>query len=337
MPGSSHRIAAVGLAHPHILTMCAHLIEAGAELVAYQPEPHWIGELLASQCSQAEPRDEIEAILEDETIDTVVSAAIPNERAPLGLAAMRHGKDFVSDKPGFTTAEDLERARTIARETGRRYVVWFSERFDSRATTRAVDLVRGGAIGRVVQTLGLGPHRLGLAPRPSWFYERERYGGILTDLASHQMDQFLALTGASTTEIVAARVSNRAHPAHPELQDFGEVILDAGPAGSGYLRVDWFTPDGLATWGDGRLLVVGTEGQIEVRKYIDLAGRDGGDHLFLVDRESTRYVECGDDPLPFARLLLGDLQTRSENAVTQEHVFRACALALRAQTIAETT
>ena len=58
------------------------------------------------------------------------------------------------------------------------------------------------------------------------------------------------------------------------------------------IRVDWFTPDGLPTWGDGRLTILGTEGTIELRKYVDIAGRPGGDHLFLVDKKGVRHIDC---------------------------------------------
>lgn len=330
------RIAAVGLAHPHIFTMVQHLVDAGAELAAYRPESHWLGEAFAGQYPDADPRHERAAILEDETIDVVLGAGIPAERAALGIDVLRHGKDFVSDKPGFTEHAQIERVRRAHAETGRRFLVWFSERLDSRATVRARELVRAGAIGQVVQVLGLGPHRLDAAMRPKWFFQRDRYGGILTDLGSHQVDQFLDFTEAEDATVISARVSNRAHPEHPGLQDFGEAILEAGNA-SGYFRVDWFTPDGLPTWGDGRLLVIGTEGQIEVRKNVDVEGRAGGEHLFLVDRDGTRYVDCQTEPLPFARQLLADVAARTETAITKEHCLRASEIVLRAQRLAESS
>ena len=65
-----------------------------------------------------------------------------------------------------------------------------------------------------------------------------------------------------------------------------------GNGGTGYIRVDWFTPDGLNTWGDGRLTILGTDGFIEIRKNVDIGGRPGGNHLFLVDQKETRYVDC---------------------------------------------
>lgn len=329
------RMAAIGLAHPHIFEMTRHLTEAGAELVAYERESHWLAQAFADQYPGSEARVERAAILEDESLSLVLGAGIPAERAGLGIEVLRHGKHFVSDKPAFTTLEDLTEARRVQAETGRRFVVWFSERLDSRATLRAGELVREGAVGRVLQTIGLGPHRLQADARPPWFFERASYGGILTDLASHQMDQFLWFARTTTARIVAATVANRAHPEHPGLQDFGEAVLEADGV-SGYTRVDWFTPDGMPTWGDGRLVVLGTEGQIEVRKNADVEGRPGGDHLFLVDRNGTRYLDCSSDPLPFASRLLEDLRERTEAAIGQEHCFVASELALRAQGLAET-
>ena len=246
---------------------------------------------------------------------------------------MRHGKDYLSDKPGFTTLDQLAEARRVQRETGRIYSVCYSERFQNRATVRAGELVQSGAIGRPIQTVGLGPHRLNAASRPAWFFERSRYGGILADIGSHQADQFLFFTGSTSAEVVASQVANFAHPEYPELEDFGDMLL-RGDGGRGYIRVDWFTPDGLGTWGDGRLTILGTDGYIELRKYIDLAGRPGGDHLFLVDKQETRYIDCRDQDLPFGRQLLNDVRNRTETAMPQAHAFLASELALRAQAMA---
>ena len=246
---------------------------------------------------------------------------------------MRHGKDYLADKPGFTTLDQLAQARAVQRETGRIYSVCYSERFQNRATVRAGELVQSGAIGRPIQTVGLGPHRLNAASRPAWFFERSRYGGILADIGSHQADQFLFFTGSTSAEVVASQVANVAHPEYPELEDFGDMLL-RGDGGRGYIRVDWFTPDGLGTWGDGRLTILGTDGYMELRKYIDLAGRPGGDHLFLVDKQETRYIDCRDQDLPFGRQLLNDVRNRTETAMPQAHAFLASELALRAQAMA---
>ena len=243
---------------------------------------------------------------------------------------MKHGKDFMSDKPGATTLEQLAEARRVQAETKRIYSIMYSERFENPATLKAGELVKSGAIGRVLQTIGLGPHRMTPASRPPWFFERERYGGILCDIASHQGDQFLFFTGSTEAEVVASQVGNLAHPQYPGLEDFGDAMLK-GNGGAGYIRVDWFTPDGLATWGDGRLTILGTDGYIEIRKNIDIAGRPGGSHLFLVTQKETQYVDCSAVPLPYGTQLVQDVLNRTETAMSQAHCFMATEIILKAQ------
>lgn len=324
------RCAVIGINHPHIYGQVDLLLRAGAQLAAvYAPEPDLLAQFTRRYPQARVARSEAE-ILEDPTTQLIVSAAIPSERARIGIAAMRHGKDYMSDKPGFTTLEQLAEARRVQAETQRIYSICYSERFENRATVKAGELVRSGAIGEVLQTIGLGPHRARLHERPPWFFQRARYGGILNDIGSHQFDQFLFFTGAQQVEIVAAQVANYHHPQHPELEDFGEALLRSERA-SGYLRVDWFTPAGLATWGDTRLLILGTDGYIEVRKNIDIAGRPGGDHLFLVDQRSTRYIDCRDVALPYGPQLIADILHRTETAMPQAHCFLAAELALRAE------
>lgn len=326
--------AVIGINHNHIYGQVKALLGAGARFVSfYAPEPELAAPFASAFPQAAQARSEAE-ILEDPRIHMVVTAGIPCERAALGIRVMQHGKDFMTDKPGFTTLDQLAEVRRVQAETQRIYSVCYSERFESRATVKAGELVRAGAIGRVIQTIGLGPHRANLASRPAWFFERQKYGGILCDIASHQADQFLFFTGSSEAEVIAAQVGNVAHPQFPELEDFGDVVW-RGNGGTGYARVDWFTPDGLGVWGDGRLFILGEEGYIEVRKQIDLAGRSGGDHLFIVDRQGIRYVDCKGVELPYGRQLVRDVLDRTETAMPQAHCFLASELALRAQAVAQ--
>lgn len=334
MSRSPLRFAAIGLNHPHIYGQVAALLAAGAEFAGYFSAEPELMEAFGRTFSAAPALHDERAILEDPSIEIVTAAGIPSDRAPLGIRVMQHGKDFLVDKPGMTSLEQLAEVRRVQQETGRIYSVFFSERLESRATVRAAELVRAGAIGSVVQIIGLGPHRTNLASRPAWFFEREHYGGILCDIASHQVDQFLYFAGTETAEVVASTVANYKHPDHPGLEDYGEIHLRAGST-HGLARVDWYTPDGLSTWGDGRLFVLGTEGTVEIRKYCDLGGRTGGDHLFLVDRRDTRRLDCSQVELPFAKLFLDDVRRRTETAMSQSHCFNACGLVLAAQARAE--
>jgi predicted dehydrogenase len=327
------RFATIGLNHFHIYGQTNLLLRAGAELVKfYAVEPELI-QLYGKDYPQAVLAASEAEILEDESIHLVISAAIPSERAPLGIRAMQHGKDYMSDKPGFTTLEQLAEARRVQKETRRIYSIDYSERLETKASVKMGELVHGGAIGKVIQVLGLGPHRPRLDQRPAWFFKRDKYGGILCDIASHQFDQYLYYSRAQEVELVQAQVANYHHPEHPELEDFGDVVMRSDGC-SGYIRVDWFTPDGLDTWGDGRLFILGTEGYIEARKYIDIAGRPGTNHVFLVNNQKTEYFDCTNLDLPYGRQLLHDIIHRTETAMPQEHCFYASELALKAQAMA---
>ena len=333
------RFAAVGLDHSHIYGQISGLLGQGCQLVGISsddPDASVAAEV-RSRWPDAPWFDDPEPLFKDHRIDLIVTAAVPDRRASIAVGAMRNGKDVVSDKPGCVSFDQLEQVSNAVAETGRFWSVTFSERFEVRCVARAGQLVRAGRIGQVVQTLGLGPHRegdrahlAGGAGRPDWFYDHDRFGGIITDIASHQIDQFMWFTGSTTAEVVASTVANYTHPDHPKMQDFGEVLLRSESA-QGYIRVDWYTPRGLPTWGDGRLIVLGTEGYLEMRKYVDLQGRPGGDHLFLVDQEGTHYIDCSDVPLTYYEDLVHDVRERTTTACPQAHTLEVMRLALEAQ------
>jgi predicted dehydrogenase len=328
------RFAVIGINHAHIHGQIDCLLRAGAELVGFHAPEDDLAKSFAERYPQAPRASDRRRLLEDATIPLIVSAGIPFGRAPLGIEAMRHGKDYMTDKPGMTSLAQLAEVRRVRAETGRIYSICYSEHFETRSTVKAGELVAAGAIGKVVNTTGLGPHKLKNLPRPDWFYQREKTGGVLTDIASHQCEQFLFFAGALDAEVVAATVANRANPDKPELQDFGELLLRAGNV-TGYVRVDWFTPDGLPTWGDGRLVILGTEGYLELRKYIDVAGAPGIDHLFLVDRKGINRIDCSATELPYGRQLIADILNRTETAMPQARCFKAMELALTGQAMAE--
>ena len=329
------RFATIGLNHGHIYEQTQVLLDTGAELVSvYAPETDLL-EPYRRRFPQATLAHDAAKILEDESIHLVISAGIPCDRGPLGVDVMRHGKDYMSDKPGFTTMAQLEEARKVQAETGRIFSIFYSERLGNPASVKAGEFIQAGAIGDVIQTIGTGPHRLRPESRPDWFFEKDKYGGILIDIASHQFEQFLYYTGAKSAEIVASQVGNYHHPQWPGLEDFGDTLLRADNGRTGYLRVDWFTPDGLSTWGDGRLIILGSEGYIELRKYVDIAGRPAGNHIFLVNQKETRYIDAADTPIYYGEALVNDVRNRTETAMPQAHCFLAMELAIRAQETAK--
>lgn len=329
------RFAAVGIEHRHIFGMSQNLLSAGAEMAAWWTEDTTdLVRPFAEKFPDVARADSLQQILDNPEIDLIVTADIASRRADIAVAAMQAGKDVMADKPGCTTLAQLARVQKAVAETGRIWTVDFSERFEVPSVTRAAELVAEGAIGRVIQTVGLGPHRLNAATRPAWFWQRDAYGGILADIGSHQIDQFLFFTGSTDAEIVSATAANYANPATPGLQDFGEIVLRSSQ-GHGYIRVDWYTPDALPTWGDGRLTILGTEGYIELRKYVDLGGAAGTDKVVLVNGKRCDYIDASDAGLPYFARLLNDIRHRTDTAMTQHHAFKVTELALRAQEMAD--
>ena len=212
---------------------------------------------------------------------------------------MQHGKDYMSDKPGITTLEQLAEVRKVQAETKRIYSIMYSERFENRATVKAGELVKAGAIGQVIQTIGLGPasHHAGDAAGVVLRQGRSTAASSATSARTRPISSCTspARRGPRSS---SSQVGNVHIPISPRFEDFGDVML-RGDRGTGYIRVDWFTPDGLATWGDGRLTILGTDGFIEIRKNVDIGGRPGASHLFLVDQKETRYIDCKDVALPY--------------------------------------
>ncbi len=324
------RFSVIGMNHGHIYGQVETVIRGGGQLISYYAKEKDLIVEFAKRYPDAKLVKDEREILEDKAIQLVLSSAIASERAGLGIKVMKSGKDFMTDKPGITTLTQLAEVRKVQKATGRIYSISYSERFENRATIKAGELVKAGAIGNVIQTIGLGPHRANFKTRPEWFFDKDLFGGIITDIGSHQFDQFLYFTNSTKADIIASQIGNVHHPQYPKFEDFGDVML-RGNGGMGYIRVDWFTPDGLKTWGDGRLTILGTEGFIEIRKNIDIGGREGGNHLFLTDGKETKYFECSAQNLPYGTLLVDDILNRTETAMTQDHCFLATELALKAQ------
>lgn len=325
--------AATGLEHPHIYGQCEALIEAGGEMRwVYDPDSVKVASFCA-KFPQVKAATSLDAILDDDRVKLVTAAAIPDERGSLGCRIMQAGKDYFTDKTPFTCLQQLGNAREVCSQTGRKYMVYYSERLHSECAVYAGLLVEQGAIGRVVQVIGIGPHRVGTQSRPSWFFEKRRYGGILCDIGSHQSEQFLFFTGAKDARIAFSAVANHHHPQHPELEDFGEASLVGDNGTTGYYRVDWLTPSGLRTWGDGRTIILGTKGFIELRKYVDLARETiERDTLYLVNEQGEQRFSCANQiGFPFFGQFILDCLNRTENAMTQSHAFKAAELCLMAQ------
>lgn len=338
VPKYQIKFGVCGASQDHIYGMVGAVQRGGGKMVAA-----WIGEAdklaaFAKRFPDVKIVTTQEEIVNDPSIQLVLSSQIPNERAPLGVRVMKQGKDFLSDKPGMITLEQLAEVRKTIAETKRIYGIMYSERLEVKAAVYAGELIQNGAIGKVIQTINIAPHQIfqrggdagGGSGRPAWFWNPEQYGGILCDIGSHQVDQFLFYTGSIEAEIAESQIANVRHPDHPRFQDYGDMVL-RGDRGFGYVRLDWFTPDGLGTWGDGRLFILGTDGYIEVRKYTDVAVKHQGNNLFIVDKNQARYIDCNNVPLPFGPQFVADIVERTHVAQDQTQCLLAAELVIKAQ------
>ena len=322
----------IGLDHIHGLVLAVRLWQAGATIAAF----HASGtrDVMAMRLLGPKAKSlPVDAIIDDPTLDLIVTAAIPSERGDIAVRALRAGKHVVADKPGVTTLDGLAELDAAVADSGQRWWVMFGERFENRAVAEACRRARLGDIGRIVSVLGLGPHRMGADGRPDWFWDPVATGGILVDIGSHQADQFLMATGAGTAEVLSAQVGNVSVPRHPAMQDIGQMVISGGGA-IGTHRVDYLSPTGLKTWGDGRLMIVGTDGTLEVRTNVDVAGRKGKEHLIVVDAKGTRRIDCTSAKVDWAKRLVADVVEGSDTFVSADHVRAVCDLTLRAQVVA---
>ena len=331
----SLNLAVLGIDHGHIFDMLDEMIKEGCNCNHFWTEgsPLTLKEFNKKYPNIKRIENESE-ILKDDKIDMILISSIPKDRAALSIEALKSGKDVMVDKPGCTTLNQLNDLKHTVKETGKIWSVNFSERFHVAAVAKAEELVAEGKIGKVKQTMGTGPHRQGNYERPDWFYERESYGGIITDIGSHQIHQFLVFTNSDDVKITHALVENTTKKQLPGFQDFGEINL-TGNNGHGYIRLDWFTPDALPTWGDGRLFILGDKGFIEIRKYTDLGKSNTGNHLYYANNEEVKHIDCSDVKLPYFGNLINDVLNRTESACSKELTYLTMELAIKAQEIAE--
>lgn len=325
--------AVAAMDHGHIHGQVNGLTEAGGELkFVYDANNPQAAAEMARKFNATHVTD-LEQILDDPTILLVAAAAIPNERAPLGIRCMDAGKHYFTDKTPMVSLEQLEAVKAAVARTGKKYMVYFSERLHVESGMHAGTLIKQGAIGQVIHVTGFGPHRLGKPEsRPDWFYNFDQYGGILCDIGSHQIEQFLYYAQAQDATIQASRVANYHHLDYPELEDFGDCTLTADNGATMYFRVDWFTPDGLRSWGDGRTFIIGTEGTLELRKYLDVTTDNGPNQIILVNGDGEQRIAVeGQVGFPFFGALIRDCLDGTETAMTQDHALKAAQLCIQAQ------
>ncbi len=326
------KVGVIGLDHGHIYGMCNGLFEAGAEICKVYDKDSSKVEVFIRKYPSCEICQSADDILKDPSINMVVTAAVPAFRSEIELLSLKHGKHVFADKPAMTSLKQLYSVCQEVKKSKCRLFVYFSERLHVEAMVCAEQLIKDGKIGKVIGVQGFGPHRLSANERPEWFFNDKKSGGILTDIGCHQIEQILFFSNARDARILCSRIGNYAHREYKNFQDYGEVMLECDNGVSGFFRVDWFTPSGLRAWGDGRTFIIGDKGYIEIRKYLDVASNNEGDHIFYADAEGEHYINAsGKYGYPFFKQMIRDILDGTNKAMDQEYIFRVMALAIGAQ------
>jgi predicted dehydrogenase len=319
-----HTFSVIGLNHGHINGQTKGLIDSGDWDLkhVYAAEPDLL-EAFQAKFPDVTVAESAEQILEDEAVEMVASASINADRGPLAVRALEAGKHFFVDKPCATTIEDLDAIKSAVASTGKKWFAFFGEMVLSAEVEWVREELVKGNLGEPVHFMGLGPHSLRIDTRPDWMFDDRQYGGVLNDIASHQMAQFCYWTGQDPIPQFS-RVGNLYHPEKPEFQDFGDASFSGSGGTTGYLRVDWFTPKGLPSWGDVKQQLITTNAYVEHRKNLDIGDPEYKKKL-IVTREDkeTEIIDLGGRKAPFFERLTKDVEEGTDKAIPFELGYKA--------------
>ncbi|WP_410790172.1 Gfo/Idh/MocA family protein [Kribbella sp. C-35] len=307
------RIAIAGAAHPHVAYATAEVDQvAEYDLVAVADPSRETAERWAAPYDAKVFTDHQQMLREVEP-EVVMVAGIYGDRGQVVVDALNAGCHVIADKPLCTTLEDLDAIAEAADRTGRHVTLLLEKRYYP-VTLAALGIA--DRLGTIHGVTSSGPHKLNRPTRPAWFFERARYGGLLNDLAVHDIDAALLFTGL-TSGIVSGSIVD---------SSYGVATL-SGPGAVITAGVDWMNPAGSPVHGDYRMKLVGTEGTAEL-----LWARN---RLVL----TTTDLAPHDVPLPAghrpAELVLKALAAGNEPDITTERGLLATRLALLAQRSAE--
>ena len=298
-PTHSIKFAAIGLDHAHIFGMIARGSTRRRQLVAFHAtDPAQIADF-SKKFRDVKLASEDE-ILNDKSIQLVAGAPIPDLRAPLGIRVMKAGKDYLADKPGITSLKQLADVRKAVKETGRKFAIMYSERLEVRSAVYAGELIKQGAIGRVVQTVNLAPHRVN-APSPSRLVLRQgalRRHPLRHRLAPgrsipllHQQHEGQGRRRADRQRRVSAVPEVRRLRRHGDGRQRRHRLRARR-----LVHARWTCRPG-ATAGCSSSAPRATSSCAST----STSPRDskGGNHLYIVDKKQARYIDCKNVQLPF--------------------------------------
>jgi len=290
----------------------------GADVVAVAA-PNTAEEFVAEEGLSAETYGSGAELMDGADIDALdVCSPTPTHR-PVVTAAAERGIDAFCEKPIAGNLEDAQVIADVAENAGITLMVGHVLRFFPQYE-RARDVVEDGGIGDP----GVARARR-LSPFPSWghddwYADRGSSGGVLVDLAIHDLDYVRWVFGE--VDRVFARRSVWEEGEH------GHVTLRFENGAAAYVDASWGLPPGQ-----------------ELTQSFELAGSDGlvefdGDDAALTFRtaEGTQVTNpvAKDGYRRQLEAFVESVETRSEPSVTAEDAIAALRLSLAANRSAET-
>jgi predicted dehydrogenase len=315
------RLVIAGLRHPHIETIIDEArLRPDVTLVAVAEPDEAIRAQAHERLGVPLFADHRQLLAQVEA-DVLGIGAINADRAEIAIDALHAGLHVIADKPLCTSLEQLDRLETAYAQADSHLSVALEKRFYP-VTLAAERVLADGELGEVAVVTASAPHKLTRARRPAWMFDRSRYGGILNDLAVHDLDLFLHVTGALGGQVTAF-TGNKANPDRPDFDDYGLAVLRTDDGTLGSFEVTWLSPEAADYHGDYRLRLTGTEGTA------DLRWREGV-LTVATHHRPPREVELPAGLRP-AQNFFDALVGGTEPAVTAAASFAATRLALLAE------
>jgi predicted dehydrogenase len=253
-------IAIIGAAHSHLDYVLDEVAAGGAARIVavVEHDPARLASL--RQRTGAPGYADHQAMLREHRIAAAAVVTEFGDRARIVADLAAQGILSIVDKPLAVRMADLDAVTTALR--GRDLVALMLEKRFYPVTLALRELVAAGRIGQIVAIHATGPHKLRPAGRPAWLFDQASYGGILADLAVHDIDLALLLCGAGSGQ-VSGWISPLAAPGTAAFAGFGRALVscDGGPQIA--IEVDWLQPDASPRHGDYAMRVTGTHGRAD--------------------------------------------------------------------------
>ncbi|MGQ9632259.1 MAG: Gfo/Idh/MocA family protein [bacterium] len=316
----------IGCQHGHIAQFIDEMLAIpGTEFLGIVEDDPWLAESLSRRYDV--PLLERREDLLNLGVELVGSSARNDLKADLICYCLGRGLHVMVDKPLVITLGDLGRVMSAVEGSRAQLGLMLTERFNP-PIAHLKNLIDRGELGRIVHFTILKPHKIVASTRPPWHFVKSQNGGIIADLAIHDVDLLRWYLGCEVKSFHAYE-SQYTLLDKPAFSDNAEIFLIMENGATAFLRPDWLMPDAYPTWGDGRIFCVGTEGCAEIRTTGDPFAGTPGELIVTTNKSAPRKIT----PDPVGRNLAQDFIDRIEGRgiclLTHSEIFKSTETTLR--------